>query len=91
MANVDGTKVSCTHGSTVCRTQGTHGSAVCSTQGTRPLLIATATPLLLPLPSLQAVRELGLSITPVSKSVVDMAESLIQLGIATPRRQQATA
>ncbi len=34
---------------------------------------------------LQAAKELGLQVTPVKETLVDMAVTLIQLGIAVPR------
>ena len=34
---------------------------------------------------MQAAQELGLQVTPVKETLIDMAVTLIQLGIATPR------
>ncbi len=34
-------------------------------------------------------RELGLAITPVRETVLDMAATLLQLGLAQPKRRQA--
>ena len=34
---------------------------------------------------MQAARELGLNVTPVEETLIDMAVTLIQLGIAKPR------
>ena len=34
---------------------------------------------------MQAARELGLQVTPVEETLIDMATTLIQLGIAKPR------
>lgn len=38
---------------------------------------------------LQAARELGLQVTPVEETLIDMATTLIQLGIAKPRMKSA--
>lgn len=35
--------------------------------------------------AMQAARELGLQVTPVKETFIDMAVTLIQLGIAKPR------
>ena len=35
--------------------------------------------------ALQAQRELGLQVTPIQSTIVDMAVTLFQLGIATPK------
>jgi hypothetical protein len=34
-------------------------------------------------------RELGLAITPVKETVLDMAATLVRLGLAQPKRRQA--
>ena len=38
---------------------------------------------------MQSVKELGLQMTPVKETLVDMAVTLLQLGIATPRQKQS--
>lgn len=40
-------------------------------------------------PCMQAAQELGLQLTPVKETLIDMAVTLIQLGIAKPRPKAA--
>ena len=39
---------------------------------------------------MQAARELGLQVRPVKETLIDMAVSLIQLGVAKPRPKQSS-
>ena len=39
---------------------------------------------------MQAARELGLQVRPVKETLVDMAVTLIQLGVAKPRPKQSS-